>query len=217
MRKLWKESQKLIRKVLLPALIVASIVTSVEIASKWNFNDELVLAFDLKVSSSSGVKVYYDFGDGFNEKNTTTGNIKAEIFYQKIKNVLPKGDIKRLRIDTLGRAGTFSIRNMTIEDVQGAVVGQIPLTELAAGNQILHTAVSENAWESTTTADAYDPYIIIDNSDLIQHLTRYSGIAKVENFLSSHRDELLKVFGTVFMICLVALYFKNRSSHFESI
>jgi hypothetical protein len=215
-RKLWKESQILIRKVLLPALLIASIVTSVEIVSKWKFGDYLVFAFDLKVSKVSWVKVYYDLGSGFIEQETTSHRVQAKT-YQRIKNVLPRGRVERIRIDPLARAGTFSIRNMTIEGTHGTVAGRIPLTELGSSNQILHTAVSENDWKGTTIASANDPYIIIDNSDLIQKLTQRSDRERAKKFLSSHRDELLKFFGTVFIICLVALYFKNRSSHQESI
>jgi hypothetical protein len=114
-------------------------------------------------SQSAGVaQVFYDFGSGMSEQDSSTSAVTASNEFVLLRFALPAGTIHGLRFDPLNGPGTFAIHGAQIVDANGRLIRQFTPGDLVPFNQIEARVIGPADASFTTTPDAYDPILLVN-------------------------------------------------------
>ena len=111
-------------------------------------------------SNKLGVpKIYYDFGQGFNETETESIQYNEVDEEVQLKFTLPLVDELNLRFDPSDHECDFNISKLTLIDHSGR--NSIPLTNIQVLNEIERTSMSSKGWSASSSRNATDPSVLI--------------------------------------------------------
>ena len=111
----------------------------------------------MKSSVTGTAKVYYDIGNGLNEKDSKIYKITNREIFKVLKFPFPPKPIQRLRFDPLNRAGNFSIKGITLFDDLNRLIQPIKLQALYPLNQIRSLKIEDKVLMAETEPDAITP------------------------------------------------------------
>lgn len=144
---------------------------------KSNTNDgPTILEFDVLSSRDNLFQVFYDVGNGFNEKDSVRINVNAYEKYQKLEAPIP-ANVRSIRIDV----GYLAGENVLLQNIKWKYNKNTHMWNLSdiVRNAKRNPHIGEfsllNSNELKITTTGQDPFFIIENVDSIEKKLR-SGI-----------------------------------------
>lgn len=124
------------------------------------------LYFVVEMSSSvTGItQVFFDTGNGFNEENSSTSQVRPRVMHRYYLPLPQSGAIRSIRFDPINVTSVLSIKAAAIENAQGDTLKQFPVRSFKAAHHIGLIKVIDDVLVIHTTVDANDPIIVIENS-----------------------------------------------------
>jgi len=116
--------------------------------------------FDVVLTSSASgmTQLYWDFGDGMAEFNSSFQPLKLEKVPVRYRFMLPVGTIHSLRFDVTNQAGVaFTLKEAQIVDRHQHVVRAFAPGEFLPGQEIENLKIQDDTLSFATTTDARDP------------------------------------------------------------
>jgi hypothetical protein len=119
----------------------------------------LHLTLDMAATGPSTAQLFYDLGDGFNEKDSTTTPVTSHSLtsVEHLSFTLPAETLLGLRFDPLTGPGRVLIRDVEITNVNTLRIKAIRLSQLKPLNQIAERIDRAHDVEFATTPGANDP------------------------------------------------------------
>ncbi|HVW21329.1 MAG TPA: hypothetical protein VHC86_08945 [Opitutaceae bacterium] len=127
---------------------------------------------DLTSTTSGQVQVFYDYGAGFTEADSTLRPLARSEVPVHYRLEIPPGTYRWIRFDPIDRAGVVTIRNARLSDADGRTVASLPAARFKALNQIQSLAESGGALVATTTPGANDPQLVLSFDPAIDLVLR---------------------------------------------
>ena len=131
----------------------------------WILYDDAVSLF-LQVTMSSTVsstaQVYYDLGQGLNEKHSLQMDVIRQEDLRHYRFKLPNKPIYELRFDPLMTSGSVRIGEIKVTNAFDKVIREIDLKQVRPINQIKFIHFVHNGLDVSATEDADDPQLAID-------------------------------------------------------
>ena len=131
----------------------------------WILYDDAVSLF-LQVTMSSTVsstaQVYYDLGQGLNEKHSLQMDAIRQEDLRNYRFKLPNKAIYELRFDPLMTSGNVRIGEIKVTNAFDKVIREIDLKQVRPINQIKSIHFVHNGLDVSATEDALDPQLAID-------------------------------------------------------
>ncbi len=131
----------------------------------WILYDDAGSLF-LKVAMSSTVgstaQVYYDLGQGLNEKHSLQMDAIRQEDLRTYRFKLPNAAIYELRFDPLMASGNVRIGEIKITDAFDRVIREIDLGRVRPVKQIKSSRIVHNGLDVSAAEDADDPQLAID-------------------------------------------------------
>lgn len=189
------------------SFLIAFIFVLMEPIEEWNFPDHLELRIEMKSSVTGTAKVYYDIGNGLNEKDLKTYKITKREGFQALKFPLPTKPIHCLRFDPLDRSGSFSIQRITLFDNLHRLILPIKLQALYPSNQIRYLKIEDKVLKAETEPDAIDPTMSLELEYPLSLATVYPVIRRIKDNFIEKFVHMRKAFCVVFLISWVAMFF----------
>jgi hypothetical protein len=121
----------------------------------------LFLQVAMSASVNSHAQIYYDLGQGLNEKQSQIMQVTNQKNLRQYRFKLPNKTIYKIRFDPLMTAGNVRIGEMKVTDAFGNLLREIPLGQLEPINQIKSINARNDGIEIVVTENANDPQITI--------------------------------------------------------
>lgn len=147
--------------------VIASVIIILLVFFGWRcwklYDDTRYLFLDVAMSASvdSTAQVYYNLGQGLNEKLSQRMRTAIQENYRKYRFKLPNKTIYDLRFDPLTTAGKVRIGDMKVTDAFGNLLRDIPLHQLVPLNQIMSINTRADGIEIVVSENANDPQIAL--------------------------------------------------------
>jgi hypothetical protein len=122
----------------------------------------LFLKIAMSSTVSSTAQVYYDLGQGLNEKHSLQMDAIRQEDLRSYRFKLPNASIYELRFDPLMTSGNVRIGEITITNAFGKVIREIDLRQVRPVKQIKSVEFVHNGLDVSATKDADDPQLAID-------------------------------------------------------
>ncbi len=189
------------------SILFAFIFAIMGVIEEWKLPDHLELRIEMKSSVTGTARIYYDIGEGLNEKDSTIFKITNKEAYQTIKFSLPTKPIQRLRFDPLNRSGSFSITEITLFDDLNRLIQPIKLQAFYPLNQIRSLKIKDKVLIAETDPDAVDPVLSLKLEYPLSLASAYPLIRRIKDNLIEKSGHMQKTFCIVFLISWIALFF----------
>lgn len=191
-------------KIVSTAFFMALIVTIIFAFTKLDYNEARYLVMKIRPSATSFLQLFVDTGDGFSEKRSAGHYLTRTDTFQTLRFKLPKGELKRLRLDPLIGPGRFVIGEMQIVSRSGYKIRNVPMEAFIKVRHIDSFQKEDGYWIGVTTADAFDAQLMIQNSDRLKNLTAYPIRMRIQHVLVDNARLLFRLFGTVWLFGITA-------------
>ncbi|MBM4313839.1 MAG: hypothetical protein FJ122_07945, partial [Deltaproteobacteria bacterium] len=121
----------------------------------------LFLQITMSSSVNSNAQIYYDLGQGLNEKESQLMHVTGQEELRPYRFKLSNKPIHKIRFDPLMTAGKVRIGEMKITDVFGNLIREITLGQLEPSNQIRSIHAWNNGIEIVVEENANDPQMAL--------------------------------------------------------
>lgn len=145
--------------------VIATVIVIFLVLFGWRclmlYDDAESLFLQITMSSSieSNAQIFYDLGQGLNEKHSQRMHIPRQEEPRQYRFKLPNKMIYNIRFDPLMKTGKVRIREMKVTDSLGNLLREIPLGPLEAIHQIKSINARNDQVEIVVTENANDPQI----------------------------------------------------------
>ena len=195
-----------LRNSVLIAFIIALVFVIVDAFQEWKV-PQLYLRVSMKSSVDSIAQVFYDIGNGLNEKDSINCSVNKNRGFQVLRFPLPRKPIKYIRFDPLIVEGNFSLREIQLVDELDRLIQTIDLEAVKPLHQISSIGIENDLLVATTTSKANDPMLCLDlayplSLNLAYPLAHRVRDYIVENFAHAHKKFLI-----VFVLSWAAMLF----------
>jgi hypothetical protein len=141
----------------------------------WILYDDATSLF-LKVTMSSTVsstaQVYYDMGQGLNEKHSLQMDVVRQEGPQRYRFKLPNALMHELRFDPLMTSGSVRIGEIKLTNAFDKVIREIDLRQIKPLKQIKSFQFVDNVLDVSTADDANDPQLVVDVNGYLNYQTK---------------------------------------------
>jgi hypothetical protein len=120
---------------------------------------------DIESSSSGTAQVYYDIGNGYNEKDSTKLKINKGKFYN-YNFLIPSQKIKSIRFDPIDKYSLIKFKNTNIINNFGEIKHTFEIDSFSPSNQINGINYENGIIELLIQKNANDPVILLKDSSL---------------------------------------------------
>ena len=189
------------------SFLTAAIFVFIATIGEWKFPGHLEMRIEMKSSVTGKAKVYYDIGHGLNEKDSKTFKITNRGDFQALKFDLPTNSIHCLRFDPIDRAGSFSIRGITLFDDLNRLIQPINLQALYPLNQIKSLKNEGKVLMAETELEAVDHMWRLKLEYPLSLASVYPVIQRIKDNFIEKFGHMRKAFCLVFLISWVAMFF----------
>lgn len=143
-------------------LWVFAVVSLVSIVYTYTRPLRLHLTLEMAASVPSLAQLFYDTGNGFNEKDSRTAKITSGSLssFETLSFDLPKKTVFRLRFDPLTNAGRVILKSVEIDN-RGSVIQVFAVSQIVPFNQIAERIERGSEVEFATTPGATDAGVSI--------------------------------------------------------
>jgi len=150
-----------LRKSVLIALIIALVFVIVDAFQEWKA-PQLYLRITMKSSVDSIAQVFYDIGDGLNEKDSISCTVSKNRGLQVLRFPLPKKPIQYIRFDPLNAEGSFAVQEIQLVDESDRLIRTIDLQAVKPLHQISSIGIENGLLVATTSSKANDPMLYLE-------------------------------------------------------
>lgn len=202
-----------LRNSVLIALVIALVFVIVDAFQEWKV-PQPSLHVTMKSSVNSIAQIFYDIGNGLNEKDSIRCTVSKNIGLQVLRFPLPKKPIQYIRFDPLNAEGSFSVQEIQLVDESDRLIKTIDFQAVKPLHQISSIRIENDLLVATTDAEANDPMLYLDiayplSLDFAYPLAHYVRDYIVENFAHTR-----KKFFIVFVLSWAGIlfaYFDRKS------
>ncbi|HPL65357.1 MAG TPA: hypothetical protein PLG94_02455 [Smithellaceae bacterium] len=133
--------------------------------SDYNYNasSQLFFTVEMQSSQSGDAQVFFDDGDGYNERDSYKQQVHSGSF-NKYVFPLTRKSAKSIRFDPINLPAVVQIKRTCIENRKGEVIKKIPIRNIRPIQQIKKTEIHNDVLIIHTIEDAYDPITILESS-----------------------------------------------------
>jgi len=202
-----------LRKSVLIALIIALVFVIVDAFQEWKV-PQLYLKVSMKSSVDSIAQVFYDIGDGLNEKDSISCTVSKNRGLQVLRFPLPRKPIQYIRFDPLIVEGNFSLREIQLVDESGCLIQSIDLQAVKPLQQISSIRIENDLLVATTSSKANDPMLYLDLAYPLSLDGVYPLAYRVRDYIVESFAHTPKKFLIVFVLSWAAMlfvYFDQKS------
>lgn len=142
-------------------MLIGIVITILRMAFAYPGLNSSYLNVVMKSSADDIAIVYYDFGQGLSEKDSSWVKVFADQKFHEYKFKIPYGVIRALRFDPFSVPGQAIIRKMELTTGFGKLLGSVDLRQLKPANQIKKLEIRNHEAIITTQEIANDPQIFV--------------------------------------------------------
>lgn len=163
------------------------------------------LLLDVRIPQDDKYQVFYDIGNGFNENDSTTVNVKKSEEIQTLNFRLPS-NVENLRIDLGTSIQTIYLEKMVWKNKTKVYVWNPEdiITDLKIKNNIDEIELVENKNQLKIVSNGRDPYLIFKNT------------LEISNYLNKDIFNIMIVYSTIILVGVIFFYLL-QVSNFELI
>ena len=195
-----------LRNSILIAFCIALIFVIFDAFQEWKA-PQFSLNATIKSSIDSIAQIFYDIGNGLNEKDSRTCKIYKGKEFQVLKFLLPNKPIQYIRFDPLNTEGSIAVKEIKLVDESENVIKLIGLKKVKPLHQISDIRIEKNLLIAKTEKKANDPMLSLD----LHYPLSLDIIFPLANRLRDYIDNTIvhtpKKFFFVFSISLAAMLF----------
>ena len=144
-----------LRNSVLIAFIIALVFVIVDAFQEWKV-PQLYLRVSMKSSVDSIAQVFYDIGNGLNEKDSINYSVNKNRGFQVLRFPLPRKPIQYIRFDPLIVEGNFSLREIQLVDELDRLIQTIDLEAVKPLHQNSSIGSENGLMIATTSSKAND-------------------------------------------------------------
>jgi hypothetical protein len=120
-------------------------------------------------SVDADAQIYFDVGNGLNEKNSAKYRVKKGWVFQVLEFPLPRKPIQYIRFDPLDTSGKIELKEIKLVDEFGELIQSIGLRAIEPFHQINSIRIDNDVLVASTDANANDPMFFLNLQYPIQH------------------------------------------------
>lgn len=158
---------------------------------------QLFLNVNIKSSVDSVAQLYYDLGNGLNEKDSTRCRVYRSEGFQVLKFYFPNKPVQYIRFDPVNTEGSFSLKEIQLFDKFNRLIRTIDLQTIKPLHQISSIGIEDDILVVKTQVNANDPMLYLDLPYPMSHTMKY-------NF-AAFFDHAYKKFIIVFTLSFAAM------------
>lgn len=119
--------------------------------------------FDVTLTSTSpgNTQVFWDFGKGYNENDSSRQPLKVEPTPVNYRFMLPMGTIRELRLDPIDGLGFFTFTRARVVDYQGHLIRSFAPEDFTPVQQFSRCEKMGDTLVVQTAPDARDPVLLL--------------------------------------------------------
>jgi hypothetical protein len=198
----------ILKRVAIAALVICSLSITGWIGyNNYREVNQLYFAADLETPASGTSQVFFDVGRGYNERDSHSIPIQPGKL-QKYIFPLPGKTIKSLRFDPINVPAVVRIKDVWIENKQGAIIKKLPFKDFRPNEQINKMETKDGELILHTKEDAKDPILEIENSSIDNHVSLTNYIKKRGWIIISY--SLLSLLFLIGLIYFVIFAVRNQ-------
>ncbi len=167
---------------------------------------QLFLNVNMKSSVSSVAQLYYDLGDGLNEKDSKTSMIYRSKGFRVVKFYFPNKPVQYIRFDPVNTEGGFSLKEIQLVDEFNHLIRTIDLQTIKPLHQISSIGIEDDILVVKTQVNADDPMLYLDLPYPIFHKMKYNFAA----FFDHAHKKFIIVFTLSFAAMLFAFFDRKK-------
>jgi hypothetical protein len=187
-------------KSILPAFFITLLFSISDFIEEYE-TPELFLKVSIKTSIDSTAQMFYNTGNGFNEKDSHRVKVNGNSRFDNLEFPLPieKGNIKKIRFDPLRAEGKVVIKHILLVDRYDRLIQDVDLESVKARNQIQSLEIINGSLAVQTMEKAKDP--------ILQFKISYPFFQRITDTMVLYLGDALKKFVVVFLLSWTALMF----------
>jgi len=198
--------RKLLLSSILIAFVIAFIFVIVDAFQEWNA-PQLYLKISMKSSVDAIAQVFYDIGNGLNEKDSIICTVYKATGFQVLRFPLPKKSVRYIRFDPLNKEGSIIVKEVEFVDEFGHTIQSFDLKILGSLHQIKCIAIENNRLIAETDKNANDPMLFL-NIDYPLSLNTLYSFSDILNYnMKKIMDKAPKKLFITFFLSWIAILF----------
>ncbi len=167
---------------------------------------QLFLNVNMKSSVDSVAQLYYDLGNGLNEKDSTRCRVYRSEGFQVLKFYFPNKPVQYIRFDPINTEGSFSLKEIQLFDKFNRLIRTIDLQTIKPLHQISSIGIEDDILVVKTQVNANDPMLHLDLPYPMFHTMKYNFAA----FFDHAHKKFIIVFTLSFAAMLFAFFDRKK-------
>lgn len=189
-----------LRNIVLIAFVIAVVFVIVDAFQEWKV-PQLSLHVTMKSSVNSIAQIFYDIGNGLNEKNSANCSVTKRWKFQVLKFPLPWKPIQYIRFDPLNSPGKIALKEIKLVDESDRLIQTIDLQVLKPLHQISSIRIENDLLVASTDTNANDPMLYLN----LQYPIKYT--YNLKDCIIQNLTHIPKKFVIVFVLSWTAMLF----------
>ena len=202
-----------LRNSVLIAFVIALVFVIVDAFQEWK-TPQLYLKVSMKSSVDSIAQVFYDIGNGLNEKDSINCTVNKNRGFQVLRFPLPRKPIHYIRFDPLNAEGSFAVQEIQLVDESDRLIRTIDLQAVKPLHQISSIGIENGLLVATTSSKANDPMLYLELAYPLSLDGVYPLAHRVRDHIVENFAHTQKTFFIVFVLSWAAIlfaYFDRKS------
>ena len=167
---------------------------------------QLFLNINMKSSVDSVAQLYYDLGNGLNEKDSKRCRVYRSEGFQVLKFPLPNQPVQYIRFDPINTEGSSFLKEIQLVDEFNRLIRTIDLQTIKPLHQISSIGIEDDILVVKTQVNANDPMLYLDLPSPMFHTMKYNFAA----FFDHAHKKFIIVFTLSFAAMLFAFFDRKK-------
>lgn len=189
-----------LRNSVIISFFIALAFVLVDAFQEWKV-PQLYLKATLTSSVDANAQVYFDIGNGLNEKDSAKCMVEKRWKFQVLKFPFPWKPIQYIRFDPLNSPGKIALKEIKLVDEFDGLIQAIDLHALKPLHQIRSIGVENDLLVASTDTNANDPMLYLNLQYPIKY--RYN----LKDCIIQNLTHIPKKFVIVFVLSCTAMLF----------
>ena len=190
---------KLRNSVIIPFFIALAFIL-VNAFQEWKV-PQLYLKVTMTSSVDANAQVYFDIGNGLNEKDSAKCMVEKRWKFQVLKFPFPWKPIQYIRFDPLNSPGKIALKEIKLVDEFDGLIQAIDLQVLKPLHQISSIDIENDLLVASTDTNANDPMLYLN----LQYPIKYT--YNLKDCIIQNLTHIPKKFVIVFVLSCTAMLF----------
>lgn len=195
-----------LRNSVIIAFVIALAFVIFDVLQEWKV-PKIYLKLSMKSSVDAIAQVFFDIGNGLNEKDSIICVVKKKRGFQVLRFALPNKSIKYIRFDPLNSEGRVAVQEIKLVNEFDQTIQSVDLKTFRPIHQIRYIKVENNRLIAETEKNANDPMLSLDINYPLSLNNIYPLVKRIKYNIRSIIINAPKKFFIVFMLSLAAMLF----------